>query len=487
MPHRAESAGDKIYCFQDVAPPSSGLTGAAGGGPREIEPPALWERRYCRSSYASEGSRLGRTTTEGSDALSEIDEWLEGLGLSEYAAVFRENDIDYDILAELTEADLKELGLSLGHRRRVLRAINALRGPQGEDSEAPASYAAPAAATADRDLTAFDRTEPAGEAFPDGRPTFAILVIELRNLADLDRHVHPLHLGQLREQFQDHWTAARERWNGIQVKDHASQFVAYFGPSGAPSQPAAHAVGAAQDAMQGFRQLAEKISETGDPPPRAFWTCRIGIDCGQVPGEVRNGDLRDLMADDPGDAAPSPRSARIASLNESIAAATVSARLLTEIADDDTIVVSERAHALLKDDFRLSPQSRSGVEVTAYRLSEDEPLRPAIAAPEAIASPLFNHGAPKVRSEPRGDVPAEPRAGSPLPAPPLSAYAADAPGGGQAATIRKLEDESQGSGGWLSPLAIFFTVIIVGLPILAFVFKVDFLVSLFEFLQSLIA
>ena len=53
--------------------------------------------------------------------------------------------------------------------------------------------------------------------------------------------------------------------------------------------------------------------------------------------------------------------------------------------------------------------------------------------------------------------------------------------------MRMLEEESPGIGAWLSPLVIFFSVILVGLPILAFVFDVDFLVSLFEYLQGLIA
>lgn len=445
--------------------------------------------------------------TEGTDALSEIGDWLEGLGLSQYAATFRENDVDLDILVELTDEDLKELGLSLGHRRRVLRAINELRGPgAAEEAETPASWSAPEHAAADDvpDEKAGDEVsgdeeagdeeagdEEAGEAFLDGRPTFAILVVELRNLTELSRTVHHLHLSQLQDEFRQAWSEARERWHGIHVNDHASKFVAYFGPAGGPSQSATHAICAAQEVMSRFRQLAEKISGVGDPPPRTFWTCCIGIDCGQVPGETENGDLRDLMAEDANGSAPSQRSARIASLNESMAAVTVSARLLTEIADNDTIVVSARARTLLQEDFKLARLPASGVDVTAYVLAEDEPRRPTVAAPGAMESPLFNPSAPKVRGEVRAEPRTEPSLGTPLP----SAYNADRPGGGpgggpvggQASTIRMLEEEKPGIGVWLSPLAIFFSVILVGLPILAFVFDVDFLVSLFEFLQGLIA
>jgi class 3 adenylate cyclase len=57
-----------------------------------------------------------------------VEQWLRNLGLTQYAQAFAENDIDFDILAGLTDADLKELGVgSLGHRKRLLAAIDELR------------------------------------------------------------------------------------------------------------------------------------------------------------------------------------------------------------------------------------------------------------------------------------------------------------------------------------------------------------------------
>ena len=56
-------------------------------------------------------------------------EWLRGLGLEQYANAFRENAIDAEVLRDLTAEDLKELGVGpVGHRRRLLTAIAALRG-----------------------------------------------------------------------------------------------------------------------------------------------------------------------------------------------------------------------------------------------------------------------------------------------------------------------------------------------------------------------
>src|SRR6202011_2450356 len=55
-----------------------------------------------------------------------ISAWLRSLALAQYEPIFRENAIDAEILPELTEADLEKLGVVLGHRKRMLRAIAAL-------------------------------------------------------------------------------------------------------------------------------------------------------------------------------------------------------------------------------------------------------------------------------------------------------------------------------------------------------------------------
>lgn len=54
--------------------------------------------------------------------MSDIAAWLEALDLGKYAAVFAENEIDFKVLPELTEEDIRELGLPLGPRRKLLSA-----------------------------------------------------------------------------------------------------------------------------------------------------------------------------------------------------------------------------------------------------------------------------------------------------------------------------------------------------------------------------
>ena len=57
-----------------------------------------------------------------------IAEWLASIGLGEYAERFRQNAIDLSVVRDLTEQDLKDLGVLLGHRRKMLRAIIELQG-----------------------------------------------------------------------------------------------------------------------------------------------------------------------------------------------------------------------------------------------------------------------------------------------------------------------------------------------------------------------
>src|SRR6516225_7603439 len=56
-----------------------------------------------------------------------IGAWLRGLGLERYEEAFRENEVDVEVLPELTESDLASLGLPLGPRRKILKAIAGLR------------------------------------------------------------------------------------------------------------------------------------------------------------------------------------------------------------------------------------------------------------------------------------------------------------------------------------------------------------------------
>jgi SAM domain (Sterile alpha motif) len=60
--------------------------------------------------------------------MQQIAEWLGKLNLGQYSQRFAENDIDVSVLPYLTDADLEKIGVSLGHRRKILAAIAELPG-----------------------------------------------------------------------------------------------------------------------------------------------------------------------------------------------------------------------------------------------------------------------------------------------------------------------------------------------------------------------
>ena len=78
---------------------------------------------------------MTRTTTDLAD-------WLNGHGLGQYAQTFAENHIEYSVLSDLTEDDLIKIGISsLGHRKKLLRAIEALTAAPAGKTAAPSRAA----------------------------------------------------------------------------------------------------------------------------------------------------------------------------------------------------------------------------------------------------------------------------------------------------------------------------------------------------------
>jgi class 3 adenylate cyclase len=69
-----------------------------------------------------------------------LTDWLSDLGLGQYATLFAENDIGFIILADRTDQDLEKIGVaSLGHRRKILRAIAELARAPAEIAAKPAT------------------------------------------------------------------------------------------------------------------------------------------------------------------------------------------------------------------------------------------------------------------------------------------------------------------------------------------------------------
>jgi class 3 adenylate cyclase len=77
----------------------------------------------------------------------DVGDWLRSLGLGQYETLFRENDIDAGVLSDLTDGDFEKIGVSLGHRKRLLKAVAALTGlaPASPTTSTPITPASDAA------------------------------------------------------------------------------------------------------------------------------------------------------------------------------------------------------------------------------------------------------------------------------------------------------------------------------------------------------
>ena len=94
--------------------------------------------------------RVQKPKSEPGAAMQEIADWLEKLGMSEYARRFAENGISAAALPHLTDQDLKDMGVLLGHRRILLAAIRELAGDSSVAKKTAATGEAKARDTAER-------------------------------------------------------------------------------------------------------------------------------------------------------------------------------------------------------------------------------------------------------------------------------------------------------------------------------------------------
>jgi class 3 adenylate cyclase/tetratricopeptide (TPR) repeat protein len=163
--------------------------------------------------------------------------WLQQIGLGQYADTLAANDIDFDVLPELSDEDLKELGLSLGHRRRLLRAI----------ADLPANGLQTAAGSA----------EPSNEAVRGAeRRQLTVLFCDLVGSTELSGRHDPEDFRELLSRYHDATTAVVVRYGGYLANYLGDGILAYFGWPRADEDQAAQAIRAGLDAIAAVRELA---------------------------------------------------------------------------------------------------------------------------------------------------------------------------------------------------------------------------------------
>jgi class 3 adenylate cyclase len=141
--------------------------------------------------------------------MQQVAEWLEKLGMSEYAQRFAENRIDFSVLPELTDQDLKDLGVVLGDRRKILRAIAGLK---STETVVPAPSPATEAAIA--------RHQDAAE-----RRQVTVMFSDLVGSTALSARMDP-------EDLREVISAYQQRFGGFVAKYMGDGVLVYFGYPG---------------------------------------------------------------------------------------------------------------------------------------------------------------------------------------------------------------------------------------------------------------
>src|SRR5215472_1436524 len=193
-------------------------------------------------------------------AFMDIVVWLRSLGLGKYEAAFRDNEIDETVLPDLTAQDLKELGVTaLGHRRKLLAAIAALR--DDNSGKVPPADAATPSSTAI--LPPEDRAE---------RRHVTVVFSDLVGSTVLSARMDPEDLREVISAYQKCVTETVQRFGGFVAKYMGDGVLIYFG------YPQAHE----DDAERAVRAGLELSAAVGALKTHAPLRTRVGIATGLV-------------------------------------------------------------------------------------------------------------------------------------------------------------------------------------------------------------
>jgi class 3 adenylate cyclase len=181
--------------------------------------------------------------------MQDIAQWLEKLGMSEYAQRFAESRIDLAVLPDLTDQDLKDLGVVLGDRRKILRAIAGLK-----STEAVAPSPATEAVIA--------RPKDAAE-----RRQVTVMFSDLVGSTALSARMDPEDLREVISVYQRCVTETVGRFGGFVAKYMGDGVLIYFG------YPQAHE----DDAERAVRAGLELVRAVGDLKTHALLQTRVGL------------------------------------------------------------------------------------------------------------------------------------------------------------------------------------------------------------------
>src|SRR5271156_5288634 len=172
--------------------------------------------------------------------MQQIGDWLEKLGMSEYGQCFADNKIDVSVLRHLTDQDLKDIGIPLGHRRKMLAAIT-------EMGTAPATPAATPA------------TEPKPQDTAERRQV-TVMFSDLVGSTALSARMDPEDLREVISAYQRCVAETVRRFGGFVAKYMGDGVLVYFGYPQAHEDDAERAVRAGLDLIAAVSRLKSRTS-----------------------------------------------------------------------------------------------------------------------------------------------------------------------------------------------------------------------------------
>lgn len=190
----------------------------------------------------------------------DIGGWLRTLGLGQYEPTFTQNAIDTDVLPELTEGDLEKLGIPLGDRKRLIRAIKAMAG---------GSPVAPLTSDVGKDAPGGYPPTISGE-----RRHLTVMICDLVGSTALSAQLDPEDMGAVIDAFQAACARIALASDGFLAEFRGDGILAYFGYPRAHEDDAERTIRAGLDIIAAVAQLKTPAQE-----PLAV---RIGIASGLV-------------------------------------------------------------------------------------------------------------------------------------------------------------------------------------------------------------
>jgi len=189
--------------------------------------------------------------------MTDLQHWLEKIGLAQYADLFAKNDVDWEALPELNEHDLEKLGVSMGHRKKLIKAIS--------QTFSNSSRAPNTALEAEPTPTATASAE---------RRHLTVFMCDLVGSTSLSTRLDPEDLRRILFEFQRCCTEAIRRYDGHVARLMGDGVLAYFGFPAAHEDDAERAVKAALQIVEAVPALIVPIAER--------LQVRIGIASGRV-------------------------------------------------------------------------------------------------------------------------------------------------------------------------------------------------------------